>query len=126
MVGCSSAVLVSSVFEMGRPASVVVKPSEVLAQWGPLLDKRLQCLEWDGSHYPRPSRNQSTELAMYSERLKILLQLAPSGFPTHASLRESFELCGGKYKTFDDEKGHGRSTTAGRAADVWRKMCGDI
>jgi hypothetical protein len=114
---------------MGRPTSVVVKPTEVLAALTPFLDKRQPGFKWDGSDYQRPSRNQSADkdgLDLYSEPLRSILTLAPSGFPTHASLREAFELCDEKFKIFDDEKGHGRHTTAARAADVWRKMCGDV
>ena len=113
---------------MVRPASVVLKPCDVVSELKGLLEKRLPGFQWDGSDYQRPHRNQAADkdgLLLYLEPLQKLLKLAPTGFPTHTSLRESFELCDEKFKIFDD-KSHGRHTTAARAADVWRKMCADI
>eukprot|EP00969_Alexandrium_andersonii_P042616 1870046-Alexandrium_andersonii.AAC.1 len=91
---------------MGRPPSVVVQPAEVLEVWGQWLEKRRPGFAWDGSDYQRPSRNQSVDkesLEKYKGPLARLLQLAPSGFPTHSSLRDAFVLADETHDIFDSK-----------------------
>lgn len=112
---------------MGRPASIVLCPADVVEAWQPFLDKRQPGFKWDGSEYNRPSRNQSVDkegLEIYMPPLLVLLGLAPTGFPTHSSLRDSFLQVDEKYGILDTSQP--RFHSAGKVADIWRKMCADI
>ena len=55
-----------------------------------------------------------------------LLKLAPSGFPTHNSLKIAFIHLDSKYSIFCPKKTKGRATDSSNAADVWRVMCKDV
>lgn len=106
----------------------MVDPKEVARVWKPYLEKKNPGFAWDGSDYERPSRNQSADkegLLQYRKPLQDLLGLAPTGFPTHSSMRESFELTDSQYDILP-KSAVGRRHTAGKAADVWRKMCADL
>ena len=83
-----------------RPTVIVVAPAEVMEALRWLLDKKSTKFKWDGTDYARPDRGQlpDTEgLLFHEEPLKILLKIAPSRFPSHASLRDAFMLCDQKF-----------------------------
>ena len=111
-----------------RPPSVVVSPPEVVKNWLPWLEKKFPGFSWSGKHYARCGRSQSADvpgLLSHKDPLVELIKLAPTGFPTHVSLRETFQLADSKYNILEDE-GMGRFDAASKAADRWRKMCGDV
>ena len=64
-------------------------------------------------------------LAKYAWPLKSLLQLAPSGFPAHSSVRSALLALHKSQGVLGCEKRHAFKV-AGEAADVWRIMCKDV
>jgi len=111
-----------------RPASVVVSPPEVVKAWLPWLENLIPGFSWNGKLYGRCCRSQPADvpgLLSHKDPLVELIKLAPTGFPTHVSLRETFQLADSKYNILEDE-GMGRFDAASKAADRWRKMCGDV
>ena len=96
--------------------------------WQPLMIIRRLAFSWDGSLYGRPARGSSPDkagLVSHSPALRGLLEAAPSGFPSQASLRNVFLLADSKFQILGiDEKW--RFKECNNAADLWRKMCADV
>jgi hypothetical protein len=104
-----------------RPKTCIFKHDVLMAGWEPWLNLRKPGFEWDGSSYTKGDEG----LALYAGPLKALLVLAPTGFPTHASLKKPFlewnQTCG----LFGCTAKNADSVIS-EAADRWRAMCKDV
>jgi hypothetical protein len=98
-------------------------PETLADKWDGLAKLRHPGFVWDGSGYGS-TRTQSLDedtMEKYEAPLKILLELAPSGFPAHKCLVDAFEklhdrhgilVCDSRYV----------NRTATLAAENWRVM----
>ena len=84
---------------------------------------------WDGTSYPKTKRSHGPNvesLAMHSEPLKILLQLAPNGYPDPYRLRDLLVKLQNMFNIFANCKLEAHLNLANRAilaADRWRIQC---
>ena len=84
---------------------------------------------WDGTSYPKTKRSQGPNvdsLVVHSEPLKILLQLAPNGYPDPYRLRDLLMKMHFKFNIFEKCKGEAHLNLSNRAiiaADRWRIQC---
>ena len=113
---------------VGRPRRQRPKESQFVGttladKWGARAARKEPGFAWDGSGY-MSSRTQAldeTSMLPYAEVLKILLEVAPSGFPAQRCLKDAFE---------ELDKRHGIlmcdarfvQRAASLAADAWRIM----
>ncbi len=115
---------------MPRAKSVVVDPEDLATRWEAVLSLRQPGFDWSGKDYGRLDRGQRADVAglvRHEAALSILLQEAPTGFPTHTSLRDTFVVCDAKWGIFGKHGcDKGRYQAARDASDAWRKMCKDI
>eukprot|EP00959_Pyramimonas_sp_CCMP1952_P058571 1223108-Pyramimonas_sp.AAC.1 len=63
-------------------------------------------------------------LAMHKQALSSLIQVAPSGFPAHGHLRQTFEILHKEHKVFQVDNAQVFTASSG-AADQWRIMAKD-
>ena len=127
--GTTEAILATyAIMAASRPLYKVVDGHQLMEAWSPWLKLRQPGWAWGGSEYRRPHRNQAADvggLELYKRPLLKLLELAPSGFPTHTSMREALLLCDDRFAILALADSS-RLERAAVAADVWRKMAKDV
>ena len=127
-----TAVAILAQGEMGGrapgPKTVHFQPLELATSWRAFAQLRTPGFEFDGSGYGKPVRSLSgdlTGLVAYSAPLKCLLGVAPTGFPSQASVRDSLLLLQKDHNIFQCQP-HMEEKRADEAADIWRVMCKDL
>ena len=114
---------------MPRPKSIIVDRDGLIDDWAPLLKLRQPGFDWSGKDYCKPERGSAADragLALYEDPLTSLLLRAPTGFPTFASLRDTFVECDARWNVFGSACLRSRYQAARDASDTWRKMCRDV
>ena len=114
---------------MPRPTCYDVAPQELLDLWEPMLNLKNPGFDWGAKDYLKPKRSQSVDkpgLVKYKPALSMLLTLAPSGYVTQSSLRNVLMQADKTYNILSETIEVGRWKAADNAADIWRKMSGDI
>ena len=112
-----------------RPKNVNIDGASLFVAWEPWAKIKDPGFEWDGSDYAKACRSLAPDsggLVLYMEPLKVLLKLAPTGFPTHASLRQVFEKLHNKYRILGQITPKQEWPAIADATDKWRVMCKDI
>ena len=92
-------------------------------KWDALASLRTVNFAWDGSGYMSSRTQNIDEMTMlpYAEPLKALLEVAPSGFPSHKCLMETFEELHNRYEVLScDKRFVLRAATL--AAENWKIM----
>ena len=85
--------------------------------------------QWDGKSYPKTKRSHGPNvdsLAQHSEPLKVLMRLAPNGYPDPYRLRDLLVQLQYTIKIFDGCQGEEHLAISNRAAlasDRWGIMC---
>ena len=111
-----------------RPRNVAIDGSALFANWEQWAKMKNPGFEWDGSDYAKASRCTTADvqgLSLYMKPLEQLLKLAPTGFPTHASLRTVFEKLQNTYKILGALTPKQEWPAIADATDKWRVMCKD-
>ena len=93
---------------------------ELQAKCQLFLDLRDAGFEWDGSQFCIKTLSNES-LAVYSQPLEGLLQVASSGFPSHLDLRNTLAHLQSKYGIFSQDK-IVTMAACNEAADAWRAM----
>ena len=111
-----------------RPRTSYFDSEDLADQWKELANLRTCGFSWDGRDYAKPSRSTQADkqgLRLYMNALAILLKMAPTGFPSHADLRNTFMVLDKKHGIFGTtEKAQFRVAT--EATEIWRVMCKDV
>ena len=92
-------------------------------KWDGLASRRKVSFAWDGSGYMSTRTQNIDEMTMlpYAEPLKALLEVAPSGFPSHKCLVDAFEELHNRYEVLNcDKRFVLRAATL--AAENWKIM----
>ena len=114
----------------GRPSTNRFSPIILAIKWDLLANKRDCGFQWDGSDYDNIKRNLSIDqagLCNHGKALGPLLDLAPSGFPSHGCVRATLMELQIRYSLFcTDKKDVTLWPKLNTAADMWRIMCKDV
>ena len=106
-----------------RPAESHFVGKTLADKWDGLASRRTVSFAWDGSGYMSTRTQNIDEMTMlpYAEPLKALLEVAPSGFPSHKCLMETFEELHTRYEVLScDKRFVLRAATL--AAENWKIM----
>ena len=106
-----------------RPAESHFVGKTLADKWDGLASRRKVSFAWDGSGYMSTRTQNIDEMTMlpYAEPLKALLEVAPSGFPSHKCLMEAFEELHTRYEVLScDKRFVLRAATL--AAENWKIM----
>ena len=108
-----------------RPRQVALDHQQLVDAWTPLAKDRSCQFKWDGSLYTKPSRNLNGDqesLMLHLEPLKVLLALAPTGFPAHRQVQKALQQLQQDFNILNCKEQELNIITAD-AADCWRIMC---
>ena len=106
-----------------RPKESHFDADSLVEKWNDLAALRAPGFTWDGSGYSA-SRTQALDepsMAHYATPLKMLLEVAPTGFPAHKCLIEAFEKLHSRHDVLACE-GRFSHRAATLASDAWRIM----
>ena len=103
-----------------RPKIGHFTTAELEAQWTTLLNMKDPGFKWDASGHNLPKAIEA-----YHKPLHGLLSLCPSGFPSHADLREALVELDRRYSLFDCIPS-ACAKTANKSAEDWRRMCKQV
>ena len=106
-----------------RPLESQFSREALANRWDSLAEKRSPGFAWDGSGYGSARTQAIDEASMdnYFEALKLLLEVAPTGFPAHKCLLETFELLHARHGILScDSRFVLRAATL--ATENWRVM----
>eukprot|EP00959_Pyramimonas_sp_CCMP1952_P363003 7601429-Pyramimonas_sp.AAC.1 len=110
-----------------RPMTVRFDPNVLLESWDALAKLRKPGFSFDGASYAALGRslNPAPEsLAKHARPLSVLIDVAPTGFPSHPCLATTFSLLHYKHQIFgSDLPPSALASTCAGAADSWRIMC---
>ena len=111
-----------------RPTTTNFKAAELVESWKERTNLRDPGFQWDGSGYGKPSRSSGIDeesISTYAKPLKVLLTLAPTGFPSHPDLRRAFVILNQRFNALQVSQRQ-EEKAASEAADKWRIMCRDV
>ena len=103
--------------------------NEAIDRFADLACRTDHVWSWDGTSYPKTKRSDGPNvegLAMHNEPLKILLQLAPNGYPDPYRLRDLLMKMHSLFNIFAECHTEGYlspSSRAALAADRWCTQC---
>ena len=109
-----------------RPSVSNFEAADLAAALFPLAGLRATGFRWDGSDYTALGRNHvphQASLSQHAEALAIICGFAPSGFPAHATLRNTLLLLQNKHNVLGDHPAHRLFREASVAAENWKIMC---
>ena len=113
-----------------RATVIRIDGSQLQANWKHLAQQKFPGFEWDGSHYPKPSKSGTpckAELEMCADALLGLALVAPSGYCCKPELKDTLMQMHEDYKIMkitaeDLEKGNTPIVKAEKACEVWQAM----
>jgi hypothetical protein len=112
-----------------RPKTIHVDPVSLAKDLNELAKQKDPGFTWAGAEYTKASRSLSadvTGLSRFEKPLKVLLSQAPTGFPSHSSLRSTFLTLQESHNIFGELQPSQQFKIANHSADVWRIMCKDV
>ena len=110
-----------------RPRVSHFEALDLAARWDGLAQLRDAGFARCGSSYPAAKRGLSISIAgmkMHAAGLRPLLEVAPTGFPSHSRLTATLEHLNAKYAILTT--GTDAALQCSLAADRWRTMCKDV
>lgn len=109
-----------------RPRTSHFAVHGLVDKWQALVELRDPGFNWDGSSYPKGNKAVNIDaLEAYARPLQGLLEMAPSGFPSHGDLRNTLSFLQSKYGIFSRDK-RVTQRTCDEAAEAWRLMAKHI
>ncbi len=112
--------------ERVRPTTSHFEPTVLQKTLQTIAKLRNPGFLWDGTNYDALGRNLNPSLgglSLHSAVLGPLLDVAPTGFPAHSTLRATLVTLHSDYNIFGDVPARLVYKTAQEAADHWRIMC---
>ena len=109
-----------------RPITMRFESSHLVEKLDPLAQKRRQRFCWTGASYESCSRSLAPNLPSldkHTEVLKPIVEIAPSGFPSHPNLSGCLVALHWRHAIFEGVvQGSRVHTIAAQSADRWRIM----
>ena len=108
-----------------RPLTSTFDPDVLRWKWSGLAALRASGFSWDGSSYAGANSSKVGDdagLALHYLALKPLVEVAPTGFPSHISLQITLEKLDQDHCVLKTEPRFA-ARAANIAAENWRTMC---
>ena len=119
-----SEAMAQSTLKWVRPQTSRFTPSALADRWDELARQRRPGFDWDGSSYMACGRSlalDTASLVAHKDALKMLVEVAPTAFPSHPCLKSVLLGMHRKLKIFGETTKVERVSSEG--ADRWRIMC---
>ena len=108
-----------------RPRTSHFDATALVNAWAPMARLR-RGIQWDGSGYSALGRTlvpAPASLERHVEPLEKLVELAPTGFPSHPVLRQALAQLHEKFGILGDMRPDQMLKISSQAANHWRIMC---